>query len=95
MPPPQSGPYILHAFEVSYSSAKVRAALRYKRVWYDEVRADLREIKERTGLRFIPIVVTLEGETWQDSTDIYDRLEARKPRHRLAKRGFDLVLADN
>ncbi len=74
-----AGPYVFHAFEVSYFSAKVRPALRYKRLWYDEVRADLRLIQERTGLGFIPMLVTPEDETWQDSTDIYDRLEARHP----------------
>jgi len=78
MPDP-TAPYRFHAFEISYFSAKVRPALRYKRLRYDEVRADGREIKERTGLGFIPIVVTPEGETWQDSTVIYDLLEERHP----------------
>lgn len=72
-------PYVFHAFEVSYFSAKVRPALRYKRLWYDEVRADYRLIRERTGLTFIPVLITPEGEAWQDSTEIYDRLEARHP----------------
>jgi glutathione S-transferase len=79
MSDPSPAPYRFHAFEVSYFSAKVRPALRYKRVHYDEVRADGREIKNRTGLGFIPIVVTPEGETWQDSTVIFDELEARHP----------------
>ncbi len=79
MPPPVPGPYRFHAFEVSYFSAKVRPALRYKRIWYEEVRADLREVLKRTGLGFIPIVVTPEDETWQDSSEIIDRLEARHP----------------
>jgi glutathione S-transferase len=64
---------------MSYFSGKVRPALRYKRVWYDEVRANLPLIQERTGLGFIPIVITPEDDTWQDSTDIYDRLEERFP----------------
>lgn len=72
-------PYVFHAYEVSYFSAKVRPALRYKRLWYDEVRADYRLIRERTGLTFIPVLVTPDDETWQDSTDIFDRLEARHP----------------
>jgi glutathione S-transferase len=72
-------PYRFHAFDISYFSAKVRPALRYKRIHFEEVRADGREIKQRTGLGFIPIVVTPEGETWQDSTVIYDLLEARHP----------------
>ncbi|MGH0035375.1 MAG: glutathione S-transferase family protein [Myxococcota bacterium] len=76
---PQPRPYRFHAFDVSYFSAKVRPALRFKRVWYEEVRADLGEIARRTGLGFIPILVTPEDETWQDSSEIYDRLEARHP----------------
>lgn len=72
-------PFRFHAYEVSYFSAKVRPALRYKGLWVDERRADLREIHRRTGLGFIPVVITPEGETWQDSTDIFDRLEARFP----------------
>jgi glutathione S-transferase len=76
---PPDRPYLFHAFEVSYFSAKVRPALRYKRLWYDEVHADYRLIRERTGLTFIPMLITPEDETWQDSTDIYDRLEARQP----------------
>jgi len=72
-------PYRFHAFEVSYFSAKVRVALRYKQLYFEEVRADIREILERTGMAFIPILVTPEGETWQDSSEILDRLEARHP----------------
>ena len=79
MTAPTNGPYTFHAFDVSYFSAKVRPALRYKRLWYDEVHADYPLIRERTGLTFIPVIVTPEDETWQDSTDIYDRLEARHP----------------
>jgi glutathione S-transferase len=73
-------PWRFEAFEVSYFSAKVRPALRYKQLWYEEVRADLRDIVKRTGLAFIPILVTPEGDVWQDSTDIFERLEARHPR---------------
>ena len=76
---PTERPYVFHAFEVSYFSAKVRPALRYKRLWYDEVRADTRLVKQRTGLGFIPMLITPDDETWQDSTDIFDRLEARHP----------------
>lgn len=72
-------PYRFLAFEISLFSAKVRPALRYKKLWYDEERADLGEIQQRTGLGFIPIVITPEGETWQDSTHIYDQLEATHP----------------
>ncbi len=79
MPPGPDRPYVFHAFEVSYFSAKVRSALRYKRVFFDEVHADYGLIRERTGHAFIPMLITPEDEAWQDSTDIYDRLEARHP----------------
>jgi len=72
-------PYQFLCFEVSYFSAKVRPALRYKGLWVDERRADLAEIQRRTGYGFIPVVITPEDETWQDSTDIYRRLEERHP----------------
>lgn len=73
------GPYRFHAYEVSYFSAKVRPALRYKGLWYEERRADYREIGRRINHYFIPIVITPDDETWQDSTEIYDRLEERHP----------------
>ncbi|MCG8592418.1 MAG: glutathione S-transferase family protein [Proteobacteria bacterium] len=72
-------PYRFHAFDVSYFSAKVRPALRYKTLWYEERRADMAEIQRRTGLGFIPILVTPEDETWQDTSEILDRLEERHP----------------
>jgi glutathione S-transferase len=76
---PTPAPYRFHAFEVSYFSAKVRPALRHKQLWYEELRADVREVQRHTGLGFIPILVTPEGEAWQDSSEILDRLEARHP----------------
>lgn len=74
-----AAPYRFHAFDVSYFSAKVRPALRYKQLWYQELRADLREIIRRTGMHFIPILITPDDETWQDSTEILENLEARHP----------------
>jgi glutathione S-transferase len=76
---PLPAPYVFHAFEISYFSAKVRVALRAKGLWFVERRADLGEIVRRTGLAFVPILVTPEGETWQDSSEIVDRLEVRHP----------------
>lgn len=79
MPVTPDRPFLFHAFEVSYFSAKVRCALRYKRLWFDEVHADYGLIRERTGYTFIPMLLTPQDEAWQDSTDIYDRLEGRHP----------------
>ena len=73
-------PYRFYAAEISYFSAKVRPALRYKGVHFWELRPDFQNvILPRTGLAFIPIVVTPEDETWQDTSEILDALEARVP----------------
>ncbi len=76
-------PFLFYAAEISYFSGKVRPALRYKRVPYAEVLCTAQAMREvilaRTGLAFIPIVVTPENETWQDTSDILDALEARFP----------------
>ena len=73
-------PYRFYAAEVSYFSAKVRPALRYKGVHYTELLPDYRNvILPRTGMAFIPIVVTPDDETWQDTSDILDALERRVP----------------
>ena len=72
-----------YAAEFSYFSAKVRPALRYKRVPYVEILptpAVYRQvIVPRTGLSFIPVLVTAEDETLQDSSEILDALERRFP----------------
>jgi glutathione S-transferase len=73
-------PYLFYGAEISYFSAKVRPALRYKGVPYWELLPDYRGvIVPRTGFAFIPIVITPEDETWQDTSTILDLLEAREP----------------
>jgi glutathione S-transferase len=74
-----AAPYRLYGEEISYFSAKVRCALRLKGLWFEEIRRGYPEAARRTGLQMIPIVVTPEDETWQDSTDIFDHLEALHP----------------
>ena len=75
--------YRFYGADVSYFTAKVRPALRYKRVPYLELLASPRAYREvivpRTGLAFIPIVITDRDETWQDTSVILDNLEARFP----------------
>ena len=75
--------FTFYAAEISYFSGKVRPALRYKAVPYVEklpTAAAYREvIVPRTGLAFIPILITPEDETWQDTSEILDALEARVP----------------
>lgn len=78
-----TGPaFRLFGAERSYFTGKLRPALRAKRLYFDEVvvgREQYQEIRERTGLMFIPVVVTPEDATWQDTSDILDALEARFP----------------
>ena len=75
--------YRFYASECSYFSAKVRPALRYKRIPYVELLATPEAyrnvIRPRTGLAFIPVVVTDADETLQDTSDILDALERRFP----------------
>lgn len=78
-----SEPYRFYAAEISYFSGKVRPALRQKGIRFVEhlpTPAAYREvILPRTGLAFIPILVTPDGDTWQDTSEILDALEARHP----------------
>ncbi len=75
--------YRFYAADVSYFSAKVRPALRYKRLHYTEIlpTPDVfrNVIQKRTGLAFIPILVTPEDQTLQDTSEILDALELRHP----------------
>ena len=43
-----TAPYRLYGQEISYFSAKVRCALRYKRLWFGEIHSDFPEIVRRT-----------------------------------------------
>ena len=74
-----SSPYRFYAAEVSYFSGKVRPALRYKGVHYLELRPDMRLILARTGLTFIPVLLTPDDEAVQDTSEILDALEERVP----------------
>jgi glutathione S-transferase len=76
---PQTAPYIFHGADVSYFSGKVRPAFPQKSLWMREVMPDILEIKRRTGLNYFPVVETPDGEMWQDTSEILDRLEAAHP----------------
>jgi glutathione S-transferase len=75
--------YDLYGSETSYFSGKVRAYLRYKRIPFAEFLntpdAYRKVILPRVGWPVIPVVVTPEGETLQDSSEIIDELELRFP----------------
>jgi len=77
--------------EASYYTGKVRAYLRWKGLPFDEVPATAQVYREvilpRTGVAFIPVVLTAEGEALQDSTAIIDALEARVPEPSVYPRG--------
>jgi len=69
--------------QVSLYTGKVRAYLDYKAIPYDEVQAT-REVYQnvilpRTGVRYIPVLITDDDVAIQDSTAIIDALEARYP----------------
>ena len=68
--------------ECSYFTGKARPALRAKRLYFEEILPTpeaYKEILRRTGMIFIPVVVTPEDETWQDTSEIIDALETRFP----------------
>ena len=71
--------YLFHGADVSYFSGKARPALPQKGLHYTEVPPRMHEIMAKTGLAFIPVLVTPEGEYWQDTSEILDRLEERHP----------------
>ena len=74
-----ASPYVYHGADVSYFSGKVRPALPHKSLWYREVTPAMKEIVGKTGVAFIPVLVTPEGEAWQDTSTILDNLEVAHP----------------
>lgn len=75
-------PYRLFGNELSPYSVKVRSYLRYKRIpheWVVRTPAVEEEFSRYAKLPLVPLLVTPEGEGWQDSTPIIERLEARFP----------------
>jgi len=75
----QKSPYIYHGADVSYFSGKARPALPQKSLWYREVIPNMKEIVAKTGVAFIPVLVTPDGDAWQDTSVILDRLELAHP----------------
>lgn len=78
-----AGPYRMWGAQPSYFTGKLRAYLNWKRVPYvDQVAnagAYASDILPRTGLPYIPILVTPEDTTLQDTSDILDEMERRHP----------------
>ena len=75
--------YQLYGSKASYFTGKVRAYLRYKGISYTEHQATLKVYKElilpRTGVHYIPVLISPDNIAVQDSTDIIDFLEQRFP----------------
>jgi glutathione S-transferase len=76
-------PYRFYAAEISYFSGKVRPFFRYKEIPYEEIAPSPQVYRDviiaRTGLAFIPVVVTPDDVVLQDTSDILDELERRFP----------------
>jgi glutathione S-transferase len=75
-------PFRLFGVERSYFAGKVRPAFRAKRLYFEEVypkRPDYMDLRRRTGNTMLPQVITPEDDTWQDSSEILDNIEARYP----------------
>ncbi len=89
--------YRLYGGEISYYSGKVRAYLGHKGIPFEEYPATREIYKEiilpRVGWPVIPVVVTPEGETLQDSTEIIDALEQRFPEPSVYPEGSSQKLA--
>jgi glutathione S-transferase len=77
------GKHRLIGAEVSYYTGKVRAYLRYKGIEFEEVAATRDVYRElilpRTGVRFIPVLISDDDVAIQDSSEIIDFLERRYP----------------
>jgi glutathione S-transferase len=69
--------------EVSLYTGKVRAYLRFKKIAFDEITATREVFRDvivpRTGVRFIPVLISADDVAVQDSTAIIDHLELRYP----------------
>lgn len=74
-----STPWIFMGIDRSHFSAKLRPAVRYKQFHCMEYPPNPQMIKARTGVGFVPVLISPEDEYFQDTTDIIDELEVRFP----------------
>lgn len=75
-------PWTFYGAPMSYFSGKIRPALQYKKIEFAEIWPDRevqKEIQEKTGVRFIPVLETPDGEILQDSPRMLERLEELVP----------------
>ena len=85
-------PWIFMGVDRSHFSAKLRPALRCKKIHHVEYPPDQQLIAERTGVGFVPVLFSPEDEVFQDTTDIIDVLESRFPEPPLIPDGTDGTL---
>jgi len=75
--------YMLYGVEGSYYAAKIRCYLLRKGIPFREIQCDRKAYSEiiipRIGYPIVPIVITPEDETLQDTAEIFDVLERRHP----------------
>lgn len=74
--------YRLFGSELSPYSVKVRSYLRFKGIahdWIPRGPASAAEFQKYAKLPLIPLLVTPEGQSLQDSTPIIERIEAQMP----------------
>ncbi len=71
----------LYGVEASYYAGKIRAYLRYKRIPFEEIQASRAVFAEvimpRVGWPVIPVIVTADDVTLQDTSEMIDFFEAR------------------
>jgi glutathione S-transferase len=75
-------PYRIFGAELSPYSVKVRSYFRYKQIpheWVVRTMNNMDEFQRYAKLPLIPLVITPEGEAFQDSTPIIERFEASFP----------------
>ncbi len=77
--------YTLIGSPVSLYTGKLRAYLQYKQIPFEEVLSTAQVYKDiiipRTGVRYIPILITEDDEALQDTTVIIDHLEKKYPKN--------------
>ncbi|GAB3095648.1 glutathione S-transferase [Aestuariicella hydrocarbonica] len=79
----QSRLHQLIGAEVSLYTGKLRSYLQYKNIPFTEITASTKVYREiilpRTGVRYIPVLITDDDIALQDTTEIIDFLEQRYP----------------
>ncbi len=92
-----SNQYTLYGAPLSLYTGKARAYLINKRIPYEEVFSSLKIYKKiiipNTGVRFVPVLKTPDGEYIQDTSAIIDSLEKRCPLP-LVDQGLDQLAID-